>query len=73
MRSASILIVTSLLEDYVHDVENPDISDYLLILHCLGAGGLTLQEINALAVEEGDDEIAVITQTALTLTKEDLK
>ncbi len=67
MRSASILVVTSLLEDYVHDVENPDISDYLVILHCLGAGGLTLQEINAFAVEEGDDEIAVITQTALTL------
>lgn len=67
MRSASILIVTSLLEDYVHDVDYPDISNYLAILHCLDAGVLTLQEINAFAVEEGDDEIVVITQTALTL------
>lgn len=70
MRSASILIVTSLLEDYVHDVEYADISAYLIILHCLGAGGLTLQEINAFAAEEDDDEIAVITQTALTLLLE---
>lgn len=67
MRSASILVVTSLLEDYVHDVESPNISNYLAILHCLDAGVLPLQEINAFAVEEGDDEIAVITQTALTL------